>query len=183
MVDKEKDTTVVKVEVNRDFFSSIILLCVSTAVGIKALNMPRPGGWSDSPGLIPLFLASCIFIMSLFLLISSIRHKAIESIFKKIKSLRLRKWRDINEKSRRSFIIIGLTVFYIIALVGRIPFEFASFIYLAATFKMFWKKVKFVKLILISFFVPFFISMVFRGIFIVLVPGGSLANWILTIIK
>jgi len=79
---------------------------------------------------------------------------------------------------KRSLWIILLTAFYFFVLLGRIPFEFASFIYLASTLYIFWRKGGWLKIILISALLPLFVSGLFRVVFIVFMPGDSVFDWL-----
>jgi hypothetical protein len=141
--------------------------------------MPRPGGWSSAPGLIPLFLSTCTFLMGLGLLVSSLRNKGISQLVTKYKTFSPSQ--SIGQtKVRRSLWIILLTAFYFFVLLGRVPFEFASFIYLASTLSIFWKKGGWLKIILISALLPFVMSALFRLIFVVFMPGDSVFDWLIT---
>jgi hypothetical protein len=150
-----------------DFISSILLMAFSIGVALWSLQMPRPGGWSSAPGLIPLFLSTCTF------------HKGISQLVTKYKTFSPSQ--SIGQtKVRRSLWIVLLTAFYFFVLLGRIPFEFASFIYLASTLSIFWRKGGWLKIILISALLPFVMSALFRLIFVVFMPGDSVFDWLIT---
>ncbi|MFB0508385.1 MAG: tripartite tricarboxylate transporter TctB family protein [Thermodesulfobacteriota bacterium] len=162
-----------------DFFSSIVLMAFSVGVVLRSLQMPRPGGWSSAPGLIPLFLSACTFFMGLGLFVSSLRNNGISQL--------VTKWRAFSPsqsvsstKVKRSLWIILLTAFYFFVLLGRTPFEFASFIYLASTLHIFWRKAGWLKIILISTLLPFSLSALFRLVFVVFMPGDSVFDWMVT---
>jgi hypothetical protein len=165
-----------------DFISSIVLMAFSVGVALRSLQMPRPGGWSSAPGLIPLFLSTCTFFMGLGLLISSARKRGISQLGAKYRAFSPSQWLS-STKARRSLWIILLTAFYFLVLLGRIPFEFASFIYLASTLSVFWRKAGWLKIILISVFLPFCMSALFRVVFVVFMPGDSVFDWLVRYIK
>jgi hypothetical protein len=165
-----------------DFVSSIVLMVFSIGVVLRSIQMPRPGGWSSAPGLIPFFLATCTFFMGLGLLVSSIRNKGISQLARKWKAFS--PTQSISDtKVRRSLLIILFTAFYFFVLLGRIPFEFASFIYLASTLYIFWRKAGWLKIILVSALLPFFLSALFRVVFIVFMPGDSVFDWLVKYMK
>jgi len=165
-----------------DFISSILLMAFSVGIVLWSLRMPRPGGWSSAPGLIPLFLSTCTFFMGVGLLISSIRNKGISRLMTKYRAFSLSQ--SIGRiKVKRSLWIILLTAFYFFVLLGRIPFEFASFIYLASTLHIFWRKGGWLKIILISALLPFVMSALFRVVFVVFVPGESVFDWLVRYLK
>ena len=159
-----------------DFISSVLLMAFSIGVALWSLQMPRPGGWSSAPGLIPLFLCICTFFMGLGLLISSLRNKGISQLVTKYRAFSPSQ-SIIDTKVKRSLWIILLTAFYFFVLLGRIPFEFASFIYLASTLYIFWRKGGWLKIILISALLPLFVSGLFRVVFVVFMPGDSVFDW------
>ena len=165
-----------------DLISSILLMAFSVGVVLWSLRMPRPGGWSSAPGLIPLFLSACTFFMGLGLFISSIRNKGISQLVTKYKTFSFAQ--SIGRaKVRRSLWIILLTAFYFFVLLGRVPFELASFIYLTSALYIFWRKGGWLKIILISALLPFFMSALFRVVFVVFMPGESFFDWLITYLK
>ena len=165
-----------------DFISAIILMAFSVAVALRSLQMPRPGGWSSAPGLIPLFLSTCTLFMGLGLLISSIRKRGISQLAAKYRTFSPSQWLS-STKGKRSLWIILLAAFYFLLLLGRIPFEFASFVYLPSTLYVFWRKAGWLKIILISALLPFCMSALFRVVFVVFMPGDSVFDWLLRYIK
>lgn len=165
-----------------DFVSSILLMAFSIGVVLWSLRMPRPGGWSSAPGLIPLFLSTCTFFMGLGLLISAVRNKGVSQLVSRCKTFSPSQ-SIIDIKVKRSLWIILLTAFYFFILLGRIPFELASFIYLASTLHVFWRKGGWLKIILISVLLPCVTSALFRVIFIVFMPGDSIYDWLIKYLK
>jgi len=162
-----------------NIISSIILMIFSAGVFVWSLYMPRPSGWPSAPGVIPLFVSTCLFFMALQLLVYGIRKDGISQL----KSMRQRKERsDERPETRtglkRSLWIVLLVAGYIFVLLERIPFEIASFIYMVAALYVFWRKGGWLKILIISAILPFFISFMFRFVFHVLVPGESVIGWI-----
>lgn len=165
-----------------DLVSSIVLIVISGIIIFWSLKMHRPGGWSSAPGLLPLFLSTCTLFMGLGLLISSIRNQGVSQLITKYRGFSLSQYlNDIQTK--RSLSIILLTGFYLFVLLGRIPFEIGSFIYLACALNIFWRKGGWLKIILISALVPFSAGGIFRIIFLILVPGGSIFDWLITLFR
>jgi len=165
-----------------DLVSSIVLIVTSGVIIFWSLKMHRPGGWSSAPGLIPLFLSTCTFFMSLSLLISSIKNRGCPQLITKCRGFSFHQYvSDI--KIKRSLWIILLTAFYLFVLLGRIPFELGSCIYLISVFYLFWRKGGWRKIILISILVPFAAGGIFRIIFLIFVPGGSIFDWLIPFFK
>lgn len=161
-----------------DFISSIILIMLSVGVFLWSLKMPRPGGWSSAPGLLPLFLSASLFPMALGLLIPSIRNRGFPELIARSRRF-LSKHSPNYTKITRSTWIILLTGFYVFVLLGRMPFEFSSFVYLVSAFYVFWRKLGWLRIILISSMVPTAISFVFRVVCVVFMPGDSIFDWLL----
>jgi hypothetical protein len=165
-----------------DFLSAILLMGFSVGIVLWSLKMPRFAGWSSAPGLLPLLLCTSTFFMSLSLLISSIKNQGHKKLMMRYRTLSLSRFiRDT--KTKRSLGIILLTALYVFVLLDRIPFELAGFIYLMITLYVFWKKGGWFKIILISLLVPFVTSGIFRGLFVVFLPGGSFFDWLLRIVR
>jgi hypothetical protein len=160
-----------------DFISSLVLMAFSLGVILWSFKMPRPGGWPSAPGLLPAFLGVLIFSMSLAMLISSIRNGGPARWVSKWKSLSLKQSAG-RLKARRIFWITFFIAIYIFGMLGRMPFEIAGFIYLTLTLYFFWRKGAGWKIILVSILVPLVMGMVFKGIFAVLLPGGSVFDWL-----
>jgi hypothetical protein len=165
-----------------DFFSAIVLMGFSAGIFVWSLKMPRFAGWSSAPGLLPFLLGISTFFMSFGLLISSIKNQGHKKGMMKYRALSLSRF--IREpKTKRSLGIILFTALYVFVLLDRIPFELAGFIYLMITLTVFWRKGGWVKIILLSLLVPFVTSGIFRGLFVVFLPGGSFFDWLLRVIR
>jgi hypothetical protein len=164
-----------------DFLSAIVLMAFSVGIVLWSLKMPRFAGWSSAPGLLPLLLSISTFFMSLGLLISSIKNQGHKNLRMKYRAFSLSRFMS-EPKTKRSLGIILLTAFYVFALLDRIPFELSSFIYLMITLTVYWRRGGWFKIILISLLVPFVTSGIFRGLFVVFLPGGSFFDWFLRVI-
>lgn len=160
-----------------DFVSSLVLLAFSLGVVLWSFKMPRPGGWPSAPGLLPIFLGAVIFLMSLSMLISSIRKRGASIWVSRWKSFSLRQSTS-SIKAQRIFWITFSMAIYIFGMLGRMPFELASFIYLSLNLFFFWRKGKRWKIILVSLLIPLAMGVVFKGLFAVLLPGGSIFGWL-----
>jgi hypothetical protein len=165
-----------------DFLSAIVLMGFSAGIVVWSLKMPRFAGWSSAPGLLPFLLSISTFFMSLGLLISSIKNQGHKNLEMRYRAL---SWsRFIREpKTKRSLGIILLTALYVFALLDRVPFELASFIYLMITLSVYWRKGGWFRIILLSLLVPFVTSGIFRGLFVVFLPGGSFFDWVFRVIR
>ncbi|MBI5968091.1 MAG: tripartite tricarboxylate transporter TctB family protein [Deltaproteobacteria bacterium] len=165
-----------------DFVSSIVLIAFSLGIILWSLKMPRPGGWSSAPGLLPLFLGACILFMSLSILISSIKNKGFERLITKCQGFSFSQTMSDTKKKR----LLGITLLialYIFGLLGRMPFELASFIYLVSTLYFFWRKGGRKKIILLSILIPLGMGALFKIIFAVIMPGGSIFDWLIYLKK
>jgi hypothetical protein len=165
-----------------DFLSAILLMGFSAGVVIWSLKMPRFAGWSTAPGLLPLLLCTCTFFMSLSLLVSSVKSQGHKTLLIRCRSF---SWSGFfsDTKTKRSLGIILLTGTYVFVLLDRMPFELASFIYLLVTLSVFWRKGGWFKIILLSLVLPFVTSGIFRGLFIVFMPGGSFVDWLPKLVR
>ncbi len=165
-----------------DFLSGILLMGFSLVIILWSLKMPRFSGWSSAPGVLPLLLCTCTFFMSLSLLITSIKNEGHKILVMRYRALSLSRLIR-HTKTKRSLGIIFLTALYVFVLLDRIPFELASFLYLMTTLYVFWRKGGWFKIILISLLVPFATSGIFRGLFVVFLPGGSFFDWLLRFVR
>jgi hypothetical protein len=76
-----------------------------------------------------------------------------------------------------------LIAFFVFGLLGRMPFEIATFIYLLCLFYTFWRRGGWLKIILISALVPLALGTTFRLLFGVSLPGGSTYDWMAHLLK
>jgi putative tricarboxylic transport membrane protein len=161
-----------------DIVSSLIVMAVAVLVSIWALKLSAPSGWSSAPGLVPIMFAGSMFLMGLGLFIAAVRRKGF-TILKKRLSLFSGKGFLQDAQTKRSLWIIVLAAVYMLVLTGRLPFEIAGFLFLFSTFTVFWKKGRWLKIIIASIVVPLFFSLIFRFLFSILLPGDSIFDYIL----
>jgi len=161
-----------------DFIISIILIVLSIGVSLWSLKMPRPEGWITAPGLFPLFLSVSTFFMALSLFASSLRNEGLSQLIAKLRGFSINQFTSERVKAKRTLWIIISIAFYIFVLIERIPFELATFIYLAPTLYVFWREGGWLKIILISIAVPLFMCNIFRVFFGTFMPGDYNFDWL-----
>lgn len=135
-----------------DVIFSIVLIILGVYIIKEALKMPvtgLPGTVEQefylAPGFFPVVVAVILIIMGLALLINGIRSggKILkDDLIRFIKMFR-------SETAIKSIIITILIIIYTIVLLGRIPFFWATFIFLASSM-FFLKATSWWRIILIS---------------------------------
>lgn len=148
---------------------ALLVMFLSVGVAYLSVGMPRPGGWSSAPGLLPLFISVTMFWMAVALLVSSIKKGGLLAIRKYSKEASFVRFLTGN---RRALSVMAGTGVYIFVLLNVMPFEPASTLYLGSIFYLFWKG-KLVWKIVSSLTVPLVISLLFRTTFDLIIPGGS----------
>jgi len=156
-----------------DVITSVAVMAVSIAVAIISIKMPRPVDWKSAPGLIPLLFSGTLFIMGFSLFISAIRRKGF-AVLGMLLARSVRRDRIQDVRTQRTFWIIFLAGIYIILLIGRLPFEVASSLFLLGTFAVFWRGGGWLKIILVSVIVPFVFGLTLRMMFSIMLPGDSI---------
>jgi hypothetical protein len=160
-----------------DIVTSIVIMAVSVAVIYWSMQMPWER-WARAPGLVPVLFAGTMFIMGLALMISAIKAKGLARLSKTFSEFSFSGFLK-NTKTKRSLWIIVLVSIYLLVLTGRVPFEIAGFLFLLATFSVFWRKGGWIKITLVSLLVPLVFSGLFRLLFKILLPGDSIFDWFL----
>jgi len=135
-----------------DVIFSIILICLSIYILIESLRMPVTGlkgtveqEFYIAPGFLPAIIAVILMIMGLFILINGLRSggkiskKDIINIIQVIKS----------ENFVKSVIMVALIIIYTFILIGRLPFFWATFIFLTISM-LFLRATSWWRIILIS---------------------------------
>lgn len=135
-----------------DVLFSIILIALGIYVLINSIKMPVTGlpgtveqEFYIAPGFFPTIIAIVLMIMGLILLINGIRSggmitkKDLENFIKFIKS----------QIFLKSIIMVTLIVIYTFLLIGRLPFFWATFIFLASSM-LFLRATSWWKVIVIS---------------------------------
>ena len=135
-----------------DVIFSIILICLSIYILIESLRMPVTGlkgtveeEFYIAPGFLPTIVTVILMIMGLFLLINGLKSggkiskKDIINIIQVIKS----------ENFVKSVIMVALIIIYTFILIGRLPFFWATFIFLTISM-LFLRATSWWRIILIS---------------------------------
>ena len=161
-----------------DVVSSLIVMAVAVIVAVWSLKMPIPSGWTSAPGLVPLMFAGTLFLMGLGLFISALRHKGLAILRARLAFFSGKNFLQ-DTQTKRSLWIILLTAVYMLILTGRLPFEIAGSLFLFSTFAVFWKKGRWLKIIVAAIVIPLFFSLTFRFLFSILLPGDSIFDYLL----
>ncbi len=159
-----------------DFASSIFIMILSVLISLWSLKMPKPGGWGSGPGLMPLLLGISLFCMALGLFLSSLRRHGPSRFSIGMRRL-LSKDGFKEGKAKRSLWIMFLSALYLFGMIGRMPFEAASFVYLACTLFLFWRKGGWPKILLVSALLPLALGFLFRVMFVMILPGNSIFEY------
>jgi len=159
-----------------DVISSLIVMAVAAVISIWALKMSIPTGWASAPGLVPLLFAGTMFLMGLGLFITAVYRKGLSSLSTRLSSFSGKDFIQ-DMQTKRSIWIIVLAAIYTLVLSGRLPFEIAGFLFLLGTFTVFWKKGRWLRLIIASIVIPLFFSLTFRFLFSILLPGDSIFDY------
>ena len=161
-----------------DVVSSLIVMAVAVVISIWALKMSKPSGWASAPGLVPLLFAGTMFLMSLGLFITAVYRNGHSFLRTKLSNFSGKGFIQ-DAQTKRSIWIILLAAIYTLVLTGLLPFEVAGFLFLFGTFSVFWKKGRWLKIIIASVAAPLFFSLTFRFLFSILLPGDSIFDYLL----
>jgi hypothetical protein len=159
-----------------DVVSSLIVMAVAAIISIWALRMSNPTGWASAPGLVPLLFSGTMFLMGLGLFITAVYRKGLSSLRTRLSAFSGKAYIQ-DTQTKRSIWIIVLAAIYTLILSGRLPFEIAGFLFLFGTFTVFWKKGRWLKIIIASIVIPLFFSLTFRFLFSILLPGDSIFDY------
>ena len=109
-----------------DLTCSAVLILVSLVYVVEARKLPMSDGWSPGPGFIPLWIGLAMVLLSVLLLLKSLKTKAqggVKSVFpKKGQGLR-----DIG--------FITLSLFAYVGCIHLLGFRVSTFFFLAFLFK------------------------------------------------
>ena len=159
-----------------DIVSSLIVMAVAVIISIWALNMSKPSGWASAPGLVPLLFAGTMFLMGLGLFIIAVRRNGLTFLRTRLSTFSGKGFIQDTQTKRSAWIIV-LAAIYMLILTGRLPFEIAGFLFLFSTFTVFWKKGRWLKVIVASIVIPLVFSLTFRFLFSILLPGDSIFDY------
>ena len=105
--------------------TGIVLLAFSIFVIVASARMTHKGhgGFFMSPGFVPLLTGSILALLSLWYIILTLLRNSTTS-----PGPWMRRWLSDREK-RRALIIIAITAFYAVGMLGRVPFFWATLIF------------------------------------------------------
>jgi hypothetical protein len=166
-----------------DFITSIILTAFGIGVLVLSIQMPRFEEQGVNrfsvPGIVPGVLGAITALLGVVLLVRSIVRKGhrLGITGKSAKAF------FSAEMTKRFALTIVISAAYGVGLVGRIPYSFATIIYVTAfiivfeykgkeSFRSQWKRV--LMAAIIGVLVGVVVSGVFRFLFLVDLPGGEL---------
>jgi hypothetical protein len=155
-----------------DFFMGILLMTFSGIVFDVAWSWPRSGGIASSAGLLPLLISATLFLMALIIFITSLKHKGYQRMINILKLSTSRKsLASVNAKLL--FLTFSTILVYTIILLNLLPFEIATFLYVAGSLYLFWKE-KIYKILIISIGITAFYSVTFKLLFKLALPGAGM---------
>jgi hypothetical protein len=165
MADKvEKKTSKFEETPVADFFMGIFLIVLSLVVMAVAWSWPLLGPIASSAALFPIMISGSLLIMAVFLLLNGIHlkgHTDLAAWFRQSMS---------SEDTRPTLLTLLLVILYMVVFVNFMPFEIATFIYIAASLYLFWKK-KFWLVFLVAGIAAVSYSVIFQYFFKILLPG------------
>ena len=171
IIDELKEKTKEEVEETpaADFFMGIVLMVLSAVIVCIAWSWPRPTGIASAAGLVPLLIASTLFLMALTLFVTSFKRKGYQRF---IHYLTIDYWQNFLPSSEGKLLLLTLSTIlvYMILLLNVLPFEAATLIYTAGSLYLFWKG-KIFKILIISASVTAFYVVSFRYFFKLVLPG------------
>ena len=107
--------------------------------------------------------------MASIIFLTSLKHKGHQRIVNIMKSISFRK--SLVSGNAKLFLFTSTTVLvYMIILLNLLPFEMATFIYVAGSLYFFWKE-KIYKILIISIGITAFYSVTFKFLFKLALPG------------
>jgi hypothetical protein len=167
-----------------DFITSIVLMAFGGTVLVMSMRMPTFAEQGvnpySAPGIVPGFLGGITGFLGLVLFVRSIIRKG----YRLGVSGRTARAFFAAEMTRRFALTILVSVAYALGLLGHMPYEFATAIYVFAfviifeykwkqSFTSQWKKVGLA--LLVALVAAFAVGAVFRYLFLVNLPGGEIA--------
>lgn len=162
-----------------DFITSLLLIIFSLSIVIISIRMPRMQELGanpySAPGIVPGFLGSIIFILSVMLFIKSLLKNGHRLDFhaKTIRAF----FRD--QATIRVLVTLLISIIYGVGFLGNIPYTLATFVYVAAFIMLFeyrrdqplYAQKKTVLFAIIqAIFVTASVAAVFRYLFLVNLP-------------
>lgn len=168
-----------------DFITSIILIAFGIGVFVLSIQMPRFEEQGVNrfsvPGIVPGVLGVIIGVLGVVLLVRSILRKGYRLA---VSGQSARAFFSA-EMTKRFALTILISAAYAVGLVGRIPYSFATIIYVTAfiivfeykwkeSFRSQWKRV--LMAVIVGVLTGTIVSAVFRFLFLVDLPGRELVR-------
>lgn len=146
-----------------DFLTGIFLIILSIFFIIEAFKMPVDPAYGiyAFPGITPIFLASILLILSIYLVIRS-KVNLIEIL----RNMSINKMRN---KEFQNLILAGILMLIYVFLLKKIPFYILTFLFIFVFSYIFYRK-KPIFLLILSGVVTFAIIMLFSKLFLIPMP-------------
>jgi len=148
-----------------DIILGSVLVLLSGGVILRSIQMPRPEGWGEAPGLFPLLCGVILLFMGLSLTLSAVKRRRTEP---QTAGQTTGSRKDPHEILRTSIVIGGILV-YVLVLIPLLHYTIATFIYLMGTIWYFWRG-KLLWILVISISGSLFLSQTFKHFFDILLP-------------
>ena len=169
-----------------DFISSAVVALVGLVAMLMATQLDYPDTILTSPGVLPFFTGGCLIIMAVALFYSALRRRLGNS--SEIIGTTNGDSNKVSSRQMRQTIILGLIVLLYVVLLDQInftwryhapfytfslgSFELISIPLIAGILYYFWRGTIF-KCLTVSAFMTFFLAIVFRDGFQILLPGSG----------
>ena len=157
-----------------DLGAGTSLAALGLYVAAQAVTMPRPAGWHSAPGLLPFLLGSWLTAMSAVLLVGSVKRGGGAQLRRAVRQIR----QDVTVRAdrvwRMAFMLAGVAV-YVYLLLPRLYFEIATFVYLATTMRVLWRREP-LKIALVAGGVAVALTLLFSRFLRTLLPGAG--SWL-----
>jgi len=136
---------------------------------VENIRMQEGAAWYNSPGLFPLVIGAGFTLLSVLLILNSIKEKG---------SLGILRWSRIkglfkDNRFIRGVLVVLILGFYVFFLLDRFPFFMSTFIFLITCMSVF-KAEKWYKIIIYSFVFAWMITYIFGTVVKIPMPGGML---------
>jgi len=146
-----------------DFLTGIFLIILSIFFIVEAFKMPVDPAYGiyAFPGITPIFLASILLILSIYLVIRS-----------KVNFIEILRDMSINKMRNKEFqnlILSGILMLIYVFLLKKIPFYILTSLFIFAFSYIFYRK-KPIFLLILSGVVTFAIIMLFSKLFLIPMP-------------
>jgi len=149
-----------------DYVLAGAIAALSVVVIVSAVQMPRPEGWSEAPGLFPLICGVGLLVMAGILALAAWRRSAIEE---EAAAGSTPSEQPEPMELGRTLLVGGSVVVYALVLIPLLGYTFATFVYLCPVIFYFWRG-KLLWVILISLGTTVFLSQTFEHAFSIILP-------------